>query len=66
MRLGGTPNIENAEGKDSVAVVYLAIRGNEADEALSKFSGCYYEERSYGFLGLGPYCKSFGHCERKV
>lgn len=39
MRLGGTPNIENAVGKDSVAVVYLAIRGNEADEALSKFSG---------------------------
>lgn len=46
MRLGSKPYIGNAVGKDSVAMLNLAIRGKKADEALIKFSGCYYE----GFL----------------
>lgn len=46
MRLGGPPYIENAWGKDSVAVINLAIRGNKADEALIIFS---YEEIYYRF-----------------
>lgn len=41
MRLGSKPHIGNAVGKDSVAVLNLTIRGKEADETLSKFSGCY-------------------------
>lgn len=41
MRLGSKPYIGNAVGKDSVAMVNLAIRGKKADEALIKFSGSY-------------------------
>lgn len=41
MRLGSKPYIGNAVGKNSVAMLNLAIRGKKADEALIKFSGMY-------------------------